>query len=56
MKNTFLFARIAGVVFNAYLYFGLGFDFLSCVISVLIVFAITTAEEKNKPEAGTSGL
>lgn len=56
MKTTFLFARIAAIIFEAYLFFGLSFDFTSCFISVLIVFAITIPEKKNKPEAGTSGL
>jgi hypothetical protein len=56
MKRTFLFARIAGVIFNGYLYFGMDLDFLSCLISTLIVFAITAPEKKNKPEADTSGL
>jgi len=50
MKRTFLFARIAGVIFNGYLYFGLGFDFLSCLISTLIVFAITTPSKILKNE------
>jgi hypothetical protein len=56
MKKLILFARIAGIIFNGYLYFGMGLDFFSCLISVLIVFAITTPEKKNKPEADTSGL
>jgi len=56
MRKIFLFARIATVIFNAYLFFILKLDFTSCLISTLIVFAITTPEKKNKPEADTPGL
>jgi len=56
MKKLFFFSRIAAILFNGYLFFGLGFDYFSCIVSVLIVFAITTQPKQKKSEARTSDL
>ena len=54
MKNTFTIIRIATILFEGYLYFGLKFDLLSCIISTFLVFAITISFKQKKSEAATS--